>query len=151
MKYTKEQFASDLEAAQMNPESREKILQKGLDDLDIDKDVKEIFLKYKDDLLLMKAKSAEKTNTEILSEIENGTIVLYKCIKEVPNKSYKIGQDYYVKIEDLSLLLEGKKDVPNWMNPLIWIIKDKKGLKSKNILGLGDNITFSDYFELVPK
>jgi len=149
--YTIDQFESDFEDAP-NLESKHTILKKALDIFNVsDPDVKETLLKHKQDLIDLKSELAKEEDSKCNSDIDNGLVELYTCIKKIGE--CEVGSRYYIKVDDIVASLDAKwsevatdeiKEFISKMNPNIWVYMDNGigTLKYREILR-GD---LTDYF-----
>ena len=154
--YTLEQFESDFEDATFD--EKVVILNKALDTFDVsDPDVKECLLKHKDYIQDYLAIQAEEENIKCEKDIESGNLQLFTCKNEVPGFDYKVGSNYYVKIDDVksmyseSQFSEMSEEIKNYINgvkPVIWIYTDNGigTLKYRNVF-VPNKGEFSNYFE----
>ena len=153
--YTIKQFESDFENAP-NLESKHKVLTKALDIFDSnDSIVKESLTKHKNELMDLKSELAKEEDAKCNSDIDNELVELYTCIKEIPSGNCKVGGRYYIKVDDLSSVLDEKwsavatdemKEFISKMKPTLWVYLDNGigTLKYREVLK-GELI---DYFEL---
>lgn len=156
-KYTLEQFELDMENA--SPDKMADILMNAVDNLDVtDPIVKETLEKYREDFMDIKAQMDIDENDKCNKDIESGTLTLYKCIKDYPFGSFNVGQNYYVKIDDVSADLKAKWDLTqhseqivniiNTMRPITWIYSDDGiGTLKKRTLFISGSGDFSEFFE----
>jgi hypothetical protein len=172
MKYTVEQFELDMENASSLSNKRE-VLEKALDSLNpayIDKDFKEALLKHKDELKDLKESMDVEESERCLKDVEDGKVILYKCIKE-GCENYKPGHNYYIKVDDyakdlkanwsmdsvipnpdIETSLKAISEIIGRMEPIIWIYSDNGigSLMNKSSLvvpkDLFQSITKENYF-----
>jgi hypothetical protein len=138
--YTIEQFELDFEDAP-NLEAKRDVLRTALETFDVsDIDIKETLLKYKEYLIDLRSIEREEEDIRCNSDIDNGLVELYTCIKEIPsnvintyNAVCEVGNRYYIKVDDVVLSLGEKwaevatdemKDLISKMNPTIWVYMD---------------------------
>jgi hypothetical protein len=154
-KYTLGQFELDMENA--SPDRMADILTDAANQLDMtDPIVKDTVNKYREDLMDIKAQMEVEENDRCNKDIDGGTLVLYKCIKDYPFESFNVGQNYYVKIDDIASDLKDKwnsdeqiASLISNMSPLIWIYYDNGiGTLKKRTLFV-NNGNFSEFFEKV--
>jgi len=152
-KYTLEQFELDMENA--SPAKMADILMNAVDNLDVTNPiVKETLEKYKEELMDIKAQIEIEENDKCNKDIESGSLTLYKCIKEYPFGSFNVGQNYYVKVDDIASDLKSKWDseqivnIINNMKPITWIYSDEGiGSMKKRTLFVSESGDFSEFFE----
>jgi len=152
--YTINQFEIDFDNAP-NLESKHGVLTKALDIFDdSDPDIKESLSNHKQQLMDLKSELAKEEDVKCNSDIDNGLVELYTCIKETPS-GCKVGSRYYIRVDDLSSVLDEKwsavatdemKEFISKMKPTIWVYMDSGiGTKKYREVLKGELI---DYFEL---
>ena len=129
--YTIEQFEIDFDDAP-NLDSKHEVIIKALDLLDTsDLIVREILLRHKEHLIDIRDEIAKEDDIRCNSDIDNGLVELYTCIKET--NGCLVGSRYYVRIDDVRVSLEERwsevatdeiKSFINSMKPTFWIYKD---------------------------
>lgn len=152
--YTINQFEIDFDNAH-NLESKHGVLTKALNIFDTsDPDVKESLSKHKEQLMDLKSELAKEEDKKCNSDIDNGLVELYTCVKETPS-GCKVGSRYYIRVDDLSSVLDEKwsavatdemKEFISKMKPTIWVYMDSGiGTKKYRDILKGELI---DYFEI---
>lgn len=158
--YTIEQFELDFEDAP-NLELKRDVLRKALETFDVsDIDIKETLLKYKEYLMDLRSIEKEEEDIRCNSDIDNGLLELYTCIKEIPsnvintyNGVCEVGNRYYIKVDDIvssfgekwaEVATDEMKDLISKMYPTIWVYMDNGiGTKKFKEVLKGD---LSEYF-----
>ena len=158
MEYTIEQFEIDFENS-YTVESKREVLEKALDALDFsDSDIKETFLKYKDDLKDLQTEMNIEVDLKCKSDIENGVAQLYTCIKDYEVLDFKSGSNYYINYDDIKERYVPKgseEDVPDFikeyasnLKPLVSIYLDN-GIGTLKYRSLFLEVDFENYFKKV--
>lgn len=158
MDYTIEQFEIDFDNS-YSIESKREVLEKALDNLDIeDNDVKDIISKYKDDLKDLETEIKIEEDLKCKSDIENGVAQLYTCIKDYEVLDFKSGSNYYINYDDIKERYVPKgseEDVPDFikeyasnLKPLVSIYLDN-GIGTLKYRSLFLEVDFENYFKKV--
>lgn len=125
-----------------------------------DDEIKETIRRWKDEISDIKSQMDIEENDKCNKDIESGTLTLFKCIKDYPFGSFNVGQNYYVKIDDVASDLKAKWDLTqhsekivniiNTMRPITWIYSDSGiGTLKKRTLFISGSGDFSEFFEKV--
>lgn len=101
----------------LSPRQDERHSNEWVDNLDVTNPiVKETLEKYKEELMDIKTQIEIEENDKCNKDIESGSLTLYKCIKEYPFGSFNVGQNYYVKVDDIASDLKSKWDSEQIVN-----------------------------------
>ena len=119
MEYTIEQFEIDYENS--SPLKKEELLIKILDspsikneDGELKPEVMDVLREHREDLIDLKLSLDIENDIRFTKDIESGKASLYKCVKS-PLDKIKIGQSYYILIDDVSseLLSKWISEIPD--------------------------------------
>lgn len=158
MDYTIEQFEIDFENS-YTVESKREVLEKALDTFDFsDSDIKEIILKYKDDLKDLQTEMKVEEDLKCKSDIENGVAQLYTCLKDYDGLGLSLssGSNYYIHYDDVKNRYVPKgseEDIPDFikeyasnLKPLVSIYLDN-GIGTLKYRSLFLEVDFENYFK----
>ena len=131
--YTIEQFEIDFEDAS-NLEMKREVLRTALETFDVsDTYINETLIKYKEYLMDLHSIEKEEEDIKCNSDIDNGLVELYSCIKNTPSNTCESGNRYYIKVDDIvsslgerwsEVATDEMKDIISKMKPTIWIYMD---------------------------